>query len=271
MEKKFKIAIFIVVWFLLGLLLMPLLVQGIRTPTSLWIPRPEFLAIVVVLVFGVVFVGKTMDWFDRLIAGTSIVFHSLPTLALMFEPTLYWMVFPAGAFLLLGLPWNPIFLILSPIYYFNIRLTLPLMSLGTFLLLGGTGIFIASLIQLLRGRGLLVSTSLYSLVRHPQYLGITLATLGLTFMGERLNLVSVLSWVTLVFAYVFLAYREERNLQKRFGSEFRPYKRRVPFMLPFLPPGKLEPLLPSQGLKRHVLLWVLINGIVVIFWINVLF
>jgi protein-S-isoprenylcysteine O-methyltransferase Ste14 len=149
--------------------------------------------------------------------------------------------------------------------------SLPFRSLGTCLLLGGTGIFIASLAQLLRGRDLLVSTSLYSLVRHPQYLGIALATLGLTFMGERLNPVSVMSWVTLVFTYVFLAYREERVLQKRFGSGFRTYERCVPFMLPFLPSGKLEALLPSQGLKRYFRLWVLINGIVVFFWFVFLF
>jgi len=171
-----------------------------------------------------------VDRFDRLIAGASIIFHSLPTLAIMFEPWPYWMVAPAGAFFLLFLPWSPT--LLGFTISFSIPLSLPLRSLGTCLLLGGTGIFIASLTQLLRGRGLLVSSGLYSLVRHPQYLGITLATLGLTFMGERLNLVSVKSWVTLVFAYVFLAYREERILQKRFGSVVRTYERRVSFMLP---------------------------------------
>ena len=268
MEKKFKIIIMIVVWFLLDLLMTVLLI-GKRTPTSALVPRSMFLAIVVVLVVRVMFVRKNVDRFDSLIAGASIVFHSLPTIAIMFEPTLYWMVFPAGAFLLLCLPWNPILFGFTVII--SIPLSLPLRSFSSFLLLGGIGIFIVGLVQLLRGRGLLVSTSLYSLVRHPQYLGITLATLGLTFMGERLNLVSVLSWVTLVFAYVFLAYREESVLQKRFGSDLRTYKSHVPFLLPFLPPGKLESLLPLQGLKRHVRLWVLINGIVVFFWFVFLF
>jgi len=49
MEKKFKIIITILVWFLLDLLMTVLLI-GKRTPTSHWVPRSEFLAIVVVLV-----------------------------------------------------------------------------------------------------------------------------------------------------------------------------------------------------------------------------
>jgi len=57
MEKKFKIIITILVWFLLDLLMTVLLI-GKRTPTSHWVPRSEFLAIVVVLVVGVVFVKK---------------------------------------------------------------------------------------------------------------------------------------------------------------------------------------------------------------------
>jgi hypothetical protein len=103
MKKKFKIIIMIVAWFLLDLLMTVLLI-GKRTPTSAWVPRSMFLAIVVVLVVRVVFVRKNVDWFDRLIASASIFFHSLPTIAIIFEPWLYWMVFPAGTFLLLCLP-----------------------------------------------------------------------------------------------------------------------------------------------------------------------
>ena len=174
---------------------------------------------------------KNVDRFDRLIAGASIIFHSLPTLAIMFEPWPYWMVAPAGAFFLLFLPWSPT--LLGFTISFSIPLSLPLRSLGTCLLLGGTGIFIASLTQLLRGRGLLVSTSLYSLVRHPQYLGITLATLGLTFMGERLNLVSVKSWVTLVFAYVFLALERRESFKSGLDQRSEPMRGVSPLCCPF--------------------------------------
>jgi len=272
MEKKGKLAVVIVVWLLCGLLMTPL-IQGKRPPTSLWIPHPEFLAIVAVLTVGVVFIGRTLDWFHRYIAGVAILFHALPTLAFMFEPTLYWMVVPAGIFLLLCLPWNPILFLPWMGFYFidpviaRIPLPLPVRSLATSLLLSGTGIFIVSLVQLLHGGGRLVSTGVYALVRHPQYLGIALATLGLTFMGEWLILLSVLSWMTLVFAYVFLAHREEQILQKRFSVQYPTYTRRVPFMVPFLPSGKLSTLFPSHGLTRYLRLWALLTGCVIIFWI----
>ncbi|NIM45324.1 MAG: DUF1295 domain-containing protein, partial [Nitrososphaeria archaeon] len=86
-------------------------------------------------------------------------------------------------------------------------------------------------VQFLKGKGL-VKTGLYSVVRHPQYLGIILAAFGFMFYGSEVKLISLFSWVALVSAYIWLARKEEALLQEKYGKEFLAYKRRVPFILP---------------------------------------
>lgn len=102
---------------------------------------------------------------------------------------------------------------------------------GFLLFLSGIAIFVVALIQLLRGKKL-VTSGLYSVVRHPQYLGIILATLGLTLLEKDVRLISPIAWTLLIVAYVWLAYREESNLQEKYGEEFQAYKKKVPFILP---------------------------------------
>ena len=79
----------------------------------------------------------------------------------------------------------------------------------------------------------LVDTGIYAVVRHPQYLGIILATFGLPFLRSQVMLMTIVSWIILVCAYIWLARREEANLQEEYGEEFSAYKKRVPFIFPF--------------------------------------
>lgn len=163
------------------------------------------------------------------------------------EPALYVMVFPVGIFALLCSPLNPLFVfpptrrlldvvIFSPFppdtheLIFLLRVCLNLLAMFLFPI--GIAIFATALIQLLKGKGELVTSGLYSVVRHPQYLGIILATLGLTFYEIEVKLISLIAWIMLIFAYVWLARREESKLQKKYGEEFLAYKRRTPFILP---------------------------------------
>ena len=77
----------------------------------------------------------------------------------------------------------------------------------------------------------LVTEGLYKHVRHPQYLGILLATLGLIVF--RFSPISVALWPVLAFIYYRLARKEEKKCEEKFGEEFREYRRRVPMFLPF--------------------------------------
>lgn len=83
-----------------------------------------------------------------------------------------------------------------------------------FLIVFGAALALAGFIQILRARrsGRLVTQGLYSIVRHPQHLGIIISTLG----GAMSNLrpIDFSAWFTVMFLYLVLAGREEKGLEK---------------------------------------------------------
>lgn len=91
----------------------------------------------------------------------------------------------------------------------------------------------------------LVTTGPYRLVRHPQYLGMVLLTLGFTSrsywiltntfgIGFLSPVGTVCVWLIELFAYVLLASIEESYLSKSFGIDFENYRSKVPFLIPWL-------------------------------------
>lgn len=78
--------------------------------------------------------------------------------------------------------------------------------------------------------GKLVTEGVYSYVRHPQYSGLFLITIG--FLIQWPSLTTLIMWPILIFAYYKLAMREERDVEKQFGQEFLEYKRKVRAFIP---------------------------------------
>lgn len=78
----------------------------------------------------------------------------------------------------------------------------------------------------------LVTESVYSYVRHPQYSGLFLVTIG--FLIQWPSLTTLIMWPILIFAYYRLAMKEEKNVELQFGDEFREYKKRVPAFIPWI-------------------------------------
>lgn len=76
----------------------------------------------------------------------------------------------------------------------------------------------------------LVTDGIYSYVRHPQYDGLFLVTIG--FLIQWPSLTILVMWPILTFAYFKLAKREEKELRFKFGDEFLEYKRKVPALIP---------------------------------------
>ncbi len=72
----------------------------------------------------------------------------------------------------------------------------------------------------------------YARLRHPQYVGFVLIMTG--FLLQWPTLVTLAMFPVLVFMYVRLALREEREALDHYGAEFERYAARTPRFLPRL-------------------------------------
>jgi len=79
-------------------------------------------------------------------------------------------------------------------------------------------------------KGQLVTTGIYGHVRHPQYLGFLLLTLGMNVLWIAIS--TLLLWPILAILYYRLAKAEDKELEERFGEEYRKYKCMVPILIP---------------------------------------
>lgn len=93
------------------------------------------------------------------------------------------------------------------------------------------------------GRGKLVTWGIYSLLRHPQYLGLILIVLAFNIQWPTLP--TLLLGPILIFMYIRQARRENRELKATFGQEFIDYGSRVQAFFPFRRPssqgGRIRP------------------------------
>jgi protein-S-isoprenylcysteine O-methyltransferase Ste14 len=75
-----------------------------------------------------------------------------------------------------------------------------------------------------------ITGGVFSVVRHPIYLGAILAYAGMTCL--TLSLVSAALLVVIIVFYHYISRYEEKLLTQRFGDEYREYMRKVPMLLP---------------------------------------
>ena len=81
------------------------------------------------------------------------------------------------------------------------------------------------------GERKLVINGVYAYMRHPQYTGFLLITLGLLVHWATIPL--LIMWPILAIQYYRLAKREETEMEARFGDEYRAYRERVPMFIPY--------------------------------------
>lgn len=75
-----------------------------------------------------------------------------------------------------------------------------------------------------------ITTGVFSIVRHPIYFGSILLYLG--FILLSLSLLSVLVWILVIVFYYMISRHEEKLLTQRFGSAYEEYKKKVPMLFP---------------------------------------
>jgi protein-S-isoprenylcysteine O-methyltransferase Ste14 len=116
---------------------------------------------------------------------------------------------------------------------------------GRIIALIGFMVLVLAAMQFLwnRPRGVgLIKTGAYSVVRHPQFTGIIIVTIGLTVMvltlgGNQLQIIGL--WMIQILGYIGIGRYEEKHLLRRYGESFRQYKRDVPFMFPIKRPSRI--------------------------------
>jgi methanethiol S-methyltransferase len=81
------------------------------------------------------------------------------------------------------------------------------------------------------GQGKLITHGVYRYIRHPQYAGFMLISLGLLVHWATIPL--MIMWPVLVFMYYRLAKREEKAMETEFENEYVKYKKKTSMFLPF--------------------------------------
>ncbi len=112
----------------------------------------------------------------------------------------------------------------------------PFWALTVFIYFGGTRHF--SLDQVIgraelesdRHEQRLVTTGLHSRVRHPLYFGHLCTMLGWLTLAQTRAVFALLIWAVVTGAFMIRV--EDAELERRFGSAFRDYRKRVPAVIP---------------------------------------
>lgn len=105
---------------------------------------------------------------------------------------------------------------------------------GSVFFVGGTLLFVVCAIQVYAGKLLkkgVATGGFYRIIRHPQYLGLGLAALGLAIMWPRFLILGL--FAVMLFLYYLLAKDEERRMIKRFGESYIAYMNQTGRFLPY--------------------------------------
>ena len=105
--------------------------------------------------------------------------------------------------------------------------------LGSVFFAGGMLIFLVCAGQVYVGKLLkkgVATKGLYTIIRHPQYLGLGFAALGLAIMWPRFLTLTL--FAIMLFLYYLLAKDEERRMTNRFGESYSAYMSRTGMFLP---------------------------------------
>jgi len=127
--------------------------------------------------------------------------------------------------------------------------------LGSVAFIVGAVAFLACAVQVYAGKLLRTGPAtrgLYAAIRHPQYLALGVAGLGLAILWPRFLTLVLLA--VMLFLYYLLARDEERRMLARFGDDYRAYMERTGMFVPrvrgsrSLPAEARRPLTAARGL-----------------------
>ncbi len=117
------------------------------------------------------------------------------------------------------------------ILLFHLILSIPFLILGALFGIQGVKLTTLKVAETHRTEKIITS-GVYSLSRHPQYLGGLLAHVGVSFLLS--SGYSMLVTPLMIFFVYILSKKEEIELIKEFGKEYEEYKKKVPMFIPKL-------------------------------------
>jgi len=202
-----------------------------------YVPQPLLPLVIVALAgagaIGLVRRSRALTWAGLCVAWS----FYLPVLLALFQVSIGMALIYGGLLAFFYGIWSPLLSLEATSWLVRGRISglQPLQPAAPVLIFLGFLLFALGLAQVvrskLRGTGL-VTDGLYSLVRHPQYLGVSILTLGVVLYGLRP--IDLIAWANLVFLHLVLALVEEKELQEKLGREYSEYRRRVPSFIPFV-------------------------------------
>ena len=123
--------------------------------------------------------------------------------------------------------------------------------LGSMLFVIGMGLFFICAIQVYGAKFMkkgAVLTGLYSMIRHPQYLSLGIAGMGLAILWPRM--LTLVLWLVMILVYYFLAKDEERRMLSAQRDTYEPFMQRTGM---FIPVGMERFISPSSVLGKMAL------------------
>jgi len=124
--------------------------------------------------------------------------------------------------------------VLVPVVNFSIPLlhltiSVPFLSVGAWFGINGVKEVTLKVAETHRTEKI-VTAGVYSIVRHPQYVGALLAHVGISLL---LSAGYSLLFTPLMFVLIYLiSKKEEEELVREFGGEFEDYREEVPMLVP---------------------------------------
>lgn len=112
------------------------------------------------------------------------------------------------------------------------------MLIGYLVMIAGGFLIVAGWRQIYKTKDTLVTCGIYSYMRHPQYTGIILITIGMLIHWP--TIITLLMWPILVIAYYHLAKKEDNEMKKKFGEIYQEYKNRTSMFLPLFKRSRLK-------------------------------
>ena len=94
----------------------------------------------------------------------------------------------------------------------------------------GIGLVVVGWRPIYRSKEDLVTKGIYHYIRHPQYLGFLLLTLGWLIHWPTIPITAM--WPILIIMYYKIARNEEKEMKERFGDRYSFYMEKVPMFIP---------------------------------------